>query len=477
MSRLSIRSYTKSIKFDGSTSFLTKASPTGINTGTNSRSFSGWVMLMSDALGCVGQFKVNGSQSPAGLLGQLTGVYYWAIDTVNGGNNLTLTAAEFKANFPLYTWFHVAWVFTTTTASLYVNGTLVKSSSWGVAMNTGTYNNFYFGKSSNSTETNLYFLNGYLKDMRIHNGALSLADVANEYYRNIPSPYLADSYLMEEGSGTSIADGTGSNTLTATSITWSTTVLPTRARTAISSPRVALRPTPYSITNTATVTAGLTIPNNAALNPTSAVTLCAWVYLRTKNSSASSIFDNSQAGTTNSYFFDYLNDATGLRWYSVIGGISRNITTTTFRMKVAEWYFVTATYTGSAIYLYVNGAKLPEEITGISGSLGTNSGQLCIARTWNALAASALVGNIYRPMIFNVGCTLQEHQDLYYSNKFSTALAAGKVLDLAMTEGSGSTIADTSPTGATATIGAGAAWASGVTPFKTRSAASTRSPS
>lgn len=432
---------------------------------------------MSDALSCVGQFKVNGLQSPAGLLGQLAGTYYWAIDTLNAGNNLTLTAAEFKANFPLYTWLHVAWVFTTTTASLYVNANLVKSTAWGVAMNTGTYNNFYFGKSSNSTETNLYFLNGYLKDMRIHNGALSATDVANEYYRNMSSPYLADSYLMEEGSGSSVADGTGSNTLTATGITWSTTVLPTRARTAISIPRLALRSTPYSISSLASTTAGLTIPNTAALNPTSAVTLCAWVYLRGKNTLTNSIFDNSTGGVANSYFFDYLNDSTGLRWYSVIGGSARNITTTAFRMKVEEWYFLTATYTGSAVYLYVNGVKLAEEITGISGALGTNPSQLCLGRNSTALANAALIGNIYRPMIFNVGCTLQEHQDMYYSNKFSTALAAGKVLDLAMTEGSGSTIADTSPTGATATIGGASSWASAVTPFKARSTASSRSSS
>lgn len=58
---------------------------------------------------------------------------------------------------------------------------------------------------------------------------------------------------------------------------------------------------------------------------------------------------------------------------------------------------------------------------------------------------------------------------MYYSNKFSTALAAGKVLDLAMTEGSGTTIADTSPTGATATIGAASNWSSSAIPFMQRS--------
>lgn len=473
MSRVYLRPYTKSLVLNGASLYATKANPSGINTGTNSRSMSGWVWLKADDLGCFVQFKTNSVQSPAGTLGQLSGTYYFALDTVNGGNNLTITKAQFQANFPLMRWIHVAWVFTTTSASLYANGSLVKTQSWGVALNTGTYDNLHVGKATTAAQAEIYFLNGYLKDVRIHNGAISATEITNEYYYNQASSTLVDKYLMEEGSGTTIADSIGSNSLT-TNAAWSSTNVPTAARSA-SARRVALRSTPYSIVGVASATSGLTIPNNAALNPTAAVTLMLWFRFSAKNSSTSSMFDNSQAGVTNSYFFDYLNDATGFRWYSTIGGIARNITTTTKRLDLNTWHFVTATYTGSAVYLYLDGVKLAEEITGISGALGTNVNQLCLLRSAAGAANAAMMGTFYRPMIFNVGCTLAEHQDVFYNNKFSAALSAGKVLDLAMTEGSGSTIADTSPTGATATIGGASSWSSALVPFKTRSAASTRS--
>ena len=477
MSRLFLRPYTKSVAFNGSLSSLEKTSPTGINNGTNgSVTVSGWVYLTSESLATFAELYVSGGTSPAFGVG-LAGSYYLFSDRVNATNNRTITQAAFQQYIGLNRWVYLTYVLTSTQITVYAGATAILDTALGTAINCGTLSSVMVGMGRSVAGALIQPVGGYMKDVLFFNGALSAAEVSKLYYYNIRPSSLVASYLMEEGTGSTVADGTGSNTLTATGITWSTTVLPTRARTAISTPRLALRSTPYSISSIASTTAGLTIPNTAALNPTSAVTLCAWVYLRGKNTNTNSIFDNSTVGVTNSYFFDYLNDSTGLRWYSVIGGSARNITTTAFRMKVGEWYFLTATYTGSAVYLYANGVKLAEEITGISGALGTNPNQLCLGRNSTALANAALIGNIYRTMIFNVGCTLQEHQDMYYSNKFSTALAAGKVLDLAMTEGSGSTIADTSPTGATATIGGASAWASAVTPFKTRSAASSRSSS
>ena len=120
MARFKIRSYTNSITFDGSTSFLAKATPANLNTGTNSRSVMGWVFLRDQtALGTFAQFKVNSTQSVGFCLGSLAGTYYYALDTVNAGNNKTMSAALFKANFPVGKWVHVAFVATTTTISVY----------------------------------------------------------------------------------------------------------------------------------------------------------------------------------------------------------------------------------------------------------------------------------------------------------------------------------------------------------------------
>ena len=466
MSRLFLRPYTKSVAFNGSLSSLEKTSPTGINNGTNgSVTVSGWVYLTSESLATFAELYVSGGTSPAFGVG-LAGSYYLFSDRVNATNNRTITQAAFQQYIGLNRWVYLTYVLTSTQITVYAGATAILDTALGTAINCGTLSSVMVGNGRLTSGTLTQPLQGYMKDVLFFNGALSAAEVSKLYYYNIRPSSLVASYLMEEGSGTSIADGTGSNTLTATSITWSNTQLPTKARTAISTPRVALRSSPYSITNVSSTTAGLTIPNNAALNPTTAVTVAGWFYMSAKNTSANIMFDNSDTGTTGSYFFDYLNDSTGFRWYSTVRGIARNITTTAFRCVVGQWYFVTATYTGAAVYIYVNGVKLAEEITGISGALGTNSGQLCIGRSWNALANSSFVGNIYRPMIFNVGCTLQEHKDMYYANKFSAALTAGKVLDLAMTEGSGSTIADVSATGATATIGAADSWSADYTPFR-----------
>lgn len=466
MPRLRIRDYSNSVAFDGSVSFsyLAKATPTGINTGTGSRYIMGWVYLTTNALGAVTTWKVNGMQSPAFSLGQLSNVFYWGLDSVNGGNNLTMTAAEFGANFPLNKWIHVAFAFTTTTANLFVNGVLLKSTAWGVAINTGTYNNLFLGKTQTAAQVDLYQFNGGMKDMIFGNGALTAQEALDNCYLGTVPSTAVSRFLMSEGSGTTVTDSIGSNSMTATNIVWSTN-LPVDLRSQTTTRRVA-RNADFSIKGTNSGTSGVTVPNNAALNPTAAVTLACWFRLDKENTYYS-LFDNSEGGITNSYFLDY-HSTLGFRWYSVIGGFSRTITSTTTRIPVGNWNFITATYTGSAIYIYLNGVKLTEEVTGISGALGTNPNQLCLFRTNAAGASGALTGQAYRPMIFNVGCTLAEHQDMYYKGVLSTALTAGRVLDLQMTEGSGTTLADSSPTGAVGTMGAAMTWDRVNSPFKSR---------
>lgn len=472
MARFTIRPYTSSITFNGSSSVLTKTTPVGLNTGTTSRSAMGWIYLTDNTvLSTFVMFKVNGAQSVSFTLGKLSGSYFYAFDTVNAGNNKTMTAAQFNANFPLRTWIHIAFIATTTTVSLYVNGeVLINAAAWGTAINTGAYDKLLIGKTEDSAQADVYWFKGKMKDVVIVNGALSANQIrGNYYYGDIPAATVSR-FLMEEGTGLAVADSIGSNSLSGSNVTWSTNLLPFRPR-VVATQKLVIRPTPFSIDGIASATSGLAIPNNAALNPTTAVTISCWFRMSQFNSVTNTLFDNSQAGTTNSYYLDY---ADGFRWFSLIGGISRNITTTTTKVVRGEWNFITATYTGSAVFLYLNGVKLAEEITGISGALGTNSGQLCLMRSWNALAGFAMIGQTYRHRIFNVGCTLTEHQNMYYLDRLSTALQAGKVLDLAMTEGSGSTIADVSTTVTAATIGAASSWNSTYTPFKPRQLAPSR---
>jgi len=172
-------------------------------------------------------------------------------------------------------------------------------------------------------------------------------------------------------------------------------------------------------------------------------------------------------GTTDSYFVS--GDASGrISWFTTVGGVARNlISSGSLRVKWNEWNFFSGTYTGSAVYLYLNGAKFTEEITGISGALGVNTGILRIGAYFSGALGITFFGELYRPRIYNVGMTLAEHRDRMFSDITSPALQAGLVLDAAMTEGAGSTVTDLSGLGNHATMGASASWTSD-SPFKAR---------
>lgn len=464
MPRLSLRPYTKSVAFDGSVSSLEKTSPTGINNGTNgSVTVSGWIYLTSESLGTFAELYVSGGTSPAFGVG-IAGSYYLFSDRVNVANNKTITQATFQQYIGLNRWVYLTYVLTSTQITVYAGATAILDSVLGTAINCGTLSSIMVGMGRAVAGTLIQPVRGYMKDILFFNGALTGQEVSNLYYSNIRPSSLAASFLMEEGSGSTVADGTGTNSLTGTSITWTSAYLPTQARTALPQPRRSILYTPFSMVGAASTTSGITIPNSASLNPTAAVTVRIR-FMKSGPNTYHSLFDNSQTGVTNSYFFDYY-EGVGFRWYSVIGGISQTIVGTTYRVPDGVWVDAIATYTGSAIYIYVNGVKLAEEITGISGALGTNSNQLCIGRTWNALAAGAARGAIHRPMIFNVGCTLQEAKDMYFENKFSSALQAGKVLDITTNDGSGVNPVDASSFAHVPTMGAAMSWSAQHTPFK-----------
>jgi len=237
--------------------------------------------------------------------------------------------------------------------------------------------------------------------------------------------------------------------------------------------RLLVKNIPYAIKTGSASAGGITVANHASLNPTAAVTLEAWFYVEQFNLGTNLLFDNSDSGATFSYYLDFSNQGS-IRWFSTINGSSQNILGTATKIQARTWNFINATFTGSAIYLYLNGVKLPEEKTGLSGSLGTNPGTLRIGRNYLATTLYCLIGNIYRPRVYNVGCSLAEHQARFYRNITSSALQAGLVLDLAMIEGSGSSIADVSGLGNTGTIVSPSTWDNAQVPSKSRSAVSGR---
>lgn len=225
--------FTTSVRLNGSSSFFVKTSPTGINTGTGSRSVLGRIYLTGatdNALGCFAQFKrslVN--QSPGFLIGVLGGVYYVGFDTINPTNNLTITEAEFKRHFKMRRWLDVAYVMTTTTLSVYVNRVLVATKTWGVPINTLDLTAIYFGKATVAADSDAYFGAWLMKDFLVVNGACTPEEISDWSLKGIRPAGTVDGYRIEEGTGQDTADDVGSNNLTGSNITW-TSSLPTKAR-------------------------------------------------------------------------------------------------------------------------------------------------------------------------------------------------------------------------------------------------------
>ncbi len=229
MSRITIRPYTSAILSNGSSSELLKTTPTGLNTGANSLSFVTWIEPNNTVLSCYADLlaPVMGRRF---CLGDSGGTYYYFSDGVNAGNNMTLTAAQYFAAFGVQRRVRVAWVVTSTAVSLYANGVLVKTQVLGTTMASGTYSKLTLLRNGGGTQP----ITGPTNDAYFVNGAMTAAEVASDYFDAVYPTGMASAWLMNEGTGTNVVDRIGSNTLTASSITW-VPIVPTRARTSLTS--------------------------------------------------------------------------------------------------------------------------------------------------------------------------------------------------------------------------------------------------
>lgn len=468
--RTTIQPYVNSIKFNGTTSYLAKTSPTGINTGTGSRWGMCRIFLTTDALGAIFTYKVNSMQSPGVLVGQLAGVYYFALDSVNGTNNLTMTAAEFKRYFPMGKWIDFAWLITTTGVKIWANKVLVKNTSWGVVVNTGVYNAIFWAKTQTSSQADLYPFNGYIKDGIIGNGDLTQAEVDDFFFDGIVPSTATDRWGMETGSGTDVPNSiTAGNNMTASNIAWSTLV-PMQAR-QTASDKFLVREIPYSIYVNGVDGAAnnaLSASNIPAMNGAAQYT--SEILFWPTASKAMIIYDNSQAGVTDNIFLS-MDANFNLFCYQTIGGVSKNILGVSGRVNRGRFNLIDVAYDGSLISIFLNGALVGS--LAATGTAGSNNTTFRWGAYYNGASSLTFKGYLYRPRLYLLGMTLAEHKDRYFRGITSAALQAALIVDGAMTAGSGSTITDASGNGNTITLGASASWAT-VTPFHERAAAGVR---
>lgn len=242
-------------------------------------------------------------------------------------------------------------------------------------------------------------------------------------------------------------------------------------------PRFTLRDIPYSIRiSGADGAVPITVANAANLNPTASVCCSVWVHpVGTPKEFV--LWDKTQSGATNSYFVSVGADGSP-KWFSIINGVVRNLNANGKSRRVIwnQWNLLEAGYDGSAIRLLLNGEELTETITGLSGTLGTTTQDLRIGGYFTGATGLTMNGYIYRPILSDTVPSLAEHQNRYYNGIMSDAFSSGLLLDLGMTEGSGSDLANSSQYATNGTLGGLGTittWNSAYAPVKLRTAVST----
>jgi hypothetical protein len=269
------------------------------------------------------------------------------------GNSYTLVADV--SPFPLNQWVHVAITYNvaTTTLRLYRNGTLVATNTSAPAY---TSEPTYIGSHTGGQS----YFQGRVDELRIWNIARTQEQIkATMYNAPVSTPNLVAYYSCNDGSGNTLSDAKASYNGNITNA-------------------AGFVASPIQHSASAISFDGLddivTIPDNNSLDISSAITLEAWIY-PIKNSGIQNVMSKSSSASNNGYIFPRTDNGwASFSTYLHIGGAFRVVSSPLPSLNT--WYHLAATYDGSAIRIYLNGAlvnSLP-----VTGTISTNGNNLIL---------------------------------------------------------------------------------------------------
>jgi len=262
---------------------------------------------------------------------------------------------------PLNTWTHFAFVKTGTAIVVYINGVSAYTNATAPASLVANSQDLRIANRTSSA----HLFNGAMDELRIWNTSRTQAQIKtymlNKNLANNATGLVAY-YRMNENTGTTTASASTNTSGLAG------TLVGTPAWTA----------SPVQFKGNALAFDGVddvvTVPYNAALDISTAITLEAWVYA-TKSTGIQNVISKSNNVANTGYIFPRTDDGwANAVLYLFIGGGWRNVSAAYPSMNA--WHHLAATYDGATMKLYIDG--ILKNSVAQTGLIATNTNALAL---------------------------------------------------------------------------------------------------
>ena len=243
------------------------------------------------------------------------------------------------------------------------------------------------GTGTSYKDTSVSSATSYSYRVRATDAAGNLSSYSNTAGATVPAAPsgLVAAYAFDEGSGTTVTDASGNgNNGTVTNTTWSTSG---RYRGALS----------FNGT-----TSLVTIPDSPSLHLSSGMTLEAWVDPSTVNANYRDVIYKAN----DNFYLEATSSSSSRPDAGLIAGGSYADAFGTSALPANTWSFLTETYDGSTLRLYVNGAQVAS--TAHTGAIATSTNPLQIGG--DSLYGQNFAGLIDNVRIYNVALSAAQIQ-------------------------------------------------------------------
>jgi hypothetical protein len=373
----------EAINFDGTSNGYVSSASTVVNT-TQSFTVSAWVYLTSSAA-TYGIAAESGTTSSGFILKYDNTNNAWMFDMPQtDATNPTQDRAYVASNVSLNTWTNVVGMYDSVghTIGISVNGvalaTAAHTTTWNSTGSLQVGRLRWNGNNQNNWP-------GVIDDVQVYNRALPESEVA-DIYSGGPSGSPKVRWDLDEGSGTTTADQTGSNnngTLGGTSA-WSTTAHSGGESVLFDGTTTYISPTNGS----------------SVVDSASSFSVSLWAYPTTTTGTHGVIAVGGTAASGSSGFF-IKQDPTNLRWVfdmpqtDTSAPTEDQLATANSSLVANTWYHLVGTYNGATkvMAFYLNGSVVASMVHG--GTPWTAGGALQVGRLrWNGSLADYFKGNI-----------------------------------------------------------------------------------